>query len=326
MSDMMRALQIMAPGDARVVEVPRPTPGPGEVLVQVVCVATCPQWDLHLMNGEPMFPGASLEYPYTVGQPGHEMTGVVVEVGPDVTAPAVGTHVAAWRDQGHHRAGAYAEYVVMDAGNVLTVPDDVDPLRVASLELVMCVSASVLHLRQALDLAGLRGAVNGLGPAGLIAAALLRAEGVASVAGFEVSAARRAFAECTWVDETADPTAPDVYDRFGARWSGRGAIDVAVDCVGYPQAVRFIMDVTSRAVALFAVQRHDYVYATSHAGLTVVGYPGHYRDAAEYGLARILSGAVDLRGLYSTTLPFERYLEGVELLRRQEALKICFTP
>ena len=326
MNEMMRALQIMAPGDARVVEVPRPTPGPGEVLVRVERVATCPQWDLHLMNGEPMFPGAPLEYPYTVGQPGHEMTGVVAEVGPGVASPAEGSHVAAWRDQGHHRPGAYAEYVVMDAGNVLPVPNDVDPLRVASLELAMCVAGSVLYLRRACDLAGRRAAVNGLGPAGLIAAALLRAEGVASVVGFEVNAARRAGAQGTWVDEAADPTAAEVYDRFGARWSGRGAIDVAVDCVGYPQAVRFIMDVTSRAVALFAVQRHDYVYATAHAGLTVVGYPGHYREAAEFGLERILSGAVDLRGLYGAVLPFERYAEGVELLRRQEALKICFAP
>jgi NADPH:quinone reductase-like Zn-dependent oxidoreductase len=106
----MRALQIQAPGRAEVVDIAMPQPGPGEVRVRVSLVNTCPQWDLHLDAGEPMFVGQQIPYPYTSGQPGHEMVGVVDAIGEGVTAFRVGQRVAAWRDAGHHRQGCYAEY------------------------------------------------------------------------------------------------------------------------------------------------------------------------------------------------------------------------
>ena len=58
----MKALQIMAPGRAEVIQLPVPQPAPGEVLVRVSLVNTCPQWD-HLDAGEPMFVGHQIPYP-----------------------------------------------------------------------------------------------------------------------------------------------------------------------------------------------------------------------------------------------------------------------
>ena len=68
----MRALQIVAPGEFRIQDVPVPEPGPGQVLLKVLAVTTCPHWDMHIMGGQPMFAGGQLDYPYTIGQPGHE--------------------------------------------------------------------------------------------------------------------------------------------------------------------------------------------------------------------------------------------------------------
>ncbi|NUP99817.1 MAG: alcohol dehydrogenase catalytic domain-containing protein, partial [Armatimonadetes bacterium] len=203
----MRAIQIMAPGKSAVVELPIPEPGPDEVRVRVVATNTCPQWDLHLAAGEPMFVGQSLPYPYTPGQPGHEMTGVVDAVGREVTGLAVGQSVAAWRDAGHGRQGCYAEYVLMRAADVLAVPAELEPRQVASLELAMCVSVCLLDLLPMDAIAGRRAGVNGLGPAGLIAAQLLRAEGASRVVGFEPNVSRREFAVGQGLlDEAWDPT------------------------------------------------------------------------------------------------------------------------
>ena len=47
-------------------------PQAGEVLLKVRAITTCPHWDLHINDGEPMFPHMQLGYPYTPGQPGHE--------------------------------------------------------------------------------------------------------------------------------------------------------------------------------------------------------------------------------------------------------------
>src|SRR5262249_11521601 len=93
---MMKAVQIMAPGETALVDVPRPVPGPGEVLVRIEGVTTCPHWDLHALSGEDMFPGVPFAYPQPPGQPGHELVGRVEEVAGGVTTLQQGTRVAAW--------------------------------------------------------------------------------------------------------------------------------------------------------------------------------------------------------------------------------------
>ena len=105
MPNTMQAIQITGPGEAALIETPMPTPDAGEVLVRVEAVNTCPQWDLHILGNEPMFPGGTIEYPYPIGQPGHEMAGVVAATGPGVEEFETGMKVAAWRDPGKVRQG-----------------------------------------------------------------------------------------------------------------------------------------------------------------------------------------------------------------------------
>jgi threonine dehydrogenase-like Zn-dependent dehydrogenase len=319
----MRSLQIVAPGRAEVVELPVPKPAPGEVLARITLVNTCPQWDLHLAAAEPMFVGHRINYPYTPGQPGHEAVGVVAGLGEGVTAFREGQRVACWRDAGHHRPGCYAEFVCHVADDLLPLPDPVEDRAAASLELAMCLGVSLLPPKALDAVRGRRAAVNGLGPAGLVAAQMLRAEGAVSVVGFEPNPRRREHALSFAVDEALDPRDPATLERFPHRHAPE-APQVAIDCVGYPEPVRWIMDRTAQTIALFAVQRHDYTYALGHAGLTVVGYGRHHRAAAEYALGLVAAGKLDLRPLISVELPLERYAEGIELLKRQEAIKVGF--
>ena len=88
MATHMKALQVIAPEDFEIREVPVPIPGPGEVLLRVNAVTTCPQWDLHLRHNEPMFLGHQFHYPYALGQPGHEATGVIEDARHNVYALA----------------------------------------------------------------------------------------------------------------------------------------------------------------------------------------------------------------------------------------------
>ena len=53
----MKILQVTAPREAVLLDVPTPEPGPGAVLMRIRAVTTCPQWDLHLRHDEPMFVG-----------------------------------------------------------------------------------------------------------------------------------------------------------------------------------------------------------------------------------------------------------------------------
>jgi threonine dehydrogenase-like Zn-dependent dehydrogenase len=79
-------------------------------------------------------------------------------------------------------------------------------------------------------------------------------------------------------------------------------------------------------VALFGVQREDYVFAAPYSRLRLCGYPGHSRAAAEYAVEFDARGALDLAPLVTHHLPLEEYGRGVDLLESQQAVKICFRP
>ena len=93
----MKGLLIDRPGHFEIVDVPRPEPFPDEVVVQVEAINSCTHWDLTVWDGVDIFgrPGHP-EYPLQVGAPGHELSGVVVETGDQVTAVRAGDRVALW--------------------------------------------------------------------------------------------------------------------------------------------------------------------------------------------------------------------------------------
>ncbi len=315
----MKILQVTAPKEFVIRDVATPHPGPGEVLMRINAVTTCPQWDLHLRHAEPMFIGHQFRYPYMVGQPGHEATGVIEEVGAGVTGLAPGERVSAWRDPGHDAPGCYAQYVVHRAENVIRVPDDLPDVALASVELAMCVGTVFRMLKEMGAIEGRSFGVSGLGPAGLIAAQMALAEGAASVIGFDLSPERRAFARGVGAAACYDPRDP-LPAEAGL------PLETAVDCVGASASVAFLMDHTSDVVALFGVQREDYIFRPRHYHLRLCGYKGHSRASAEYAVDLIRAGKLNLAPLVTHVLPLERYAEGIDLLEAQAALKVCFLP
>jgi len=314
----MNILQVTSPASYEIQDVPTPTPGPGQVLTRVEAVTTCPQWDLHLRHNEPMFVGHRFEYPYTPGQPGHEACGFIEQVGEGVTSLAPGDRVCAWRDAGHHLPGCYAQFVVHEADHMIRVPDGPPPEALASLELAMCVGTVFRMLRDMNMVSGRRFGVTGLGPAGLVAAQMAKAEGAAEVIGFDMIPDRRELALTIGADACLDPTA-DVDQDFPA-------LQTSVDCVGAKASVEFLMDRTSDAVALFGVQREMYAFEPRHYTLKFLGYGGHSRESAEYAVSLIEAGKLDLGPLVTHVLPLERYGEGIDLLESRDAVKICYKP
>lgn len=321
----MKTLQVTAPGQFELLDVPIPQPKADQVLLRVEAVTTCPQWDLHLRHNEPMFVGHQFRYPYAPGQPGHEATGIIEAVGEEVRTLKPGDRVSAWRDPGHQTPGCYAQYVVLHADNVIAVPAHLPFEATAPVELAMCVGATFLMLKSMGGLRGMRFGVMGLGPAGLIAAQMARAEGAAEVIGFDFSALRRDYARQLGVDACYDPR-EDVSSIYSARPAKPG-LDCSIDCVGAKSAIEFLMDHTADVVALFGVQREPVMYSPKHWNkLRLCGYSGHSRAAAEYAVKLIEGGQLDLLPLISVQLPLSRYNEAIELLERQAAIKVCFRP
>ena len=149
------ALTQPAAGRLEAVEREMPIALPGELLVKVLACGVC-RTDLHIVDGELPVSGDSIPL-----VPGHEIVGLVEEVGGDVEGFVAGDRVGIpWlayacgqctyctsgrenlcpdaRFTGFHRDGGYAEFAVADAGYTFKLPDgysDVDaaPLLCAGL-------------------------------------------------------------------------------------------------------------------------------------------------------------------------------------------------
>lgn len=315
-------MQLTGVGRFAMVEIPLDAPGPGQVMLAVEAVSTCPQWDMHLWRGEPMFTGAKLDYPLMPGVPGHEMVGRVVTVGPDVTTLEVGQRVAAWRSLPMDRCGAYGTHVIHEADRLLPIPD-VDPVAAwAPLELAMCVATVMLDLRDHGFLPCCRIGISGLGPSGMIACQMAKAMGVEKVIGFDPDARRRKLVDQHGWAETADPAdVDDSMKRFGPN-----ALDVAIDCVGSAKVMSFLADHTRDVVAIFGVQREDYTFRPHHGvgpGLRLWGYPGHHLAGGVYAHELVRSGKLDLKPLCTHHVPLKAYDQAVNLLLTKEAIKVC---
>ncbi len=111
---MPYAMQIPRAGGPEVferIEVPRPVPGPGQVLLRVAAVG------VNFIETYQRSGVYASTYPFV---PGVEAAGTIEEVGPGVTGFSAGDRVATTEG-----GGSYAEYMVLDAAKALPVPEGV---------------------------------------------------------------------------------------------------------------------------------------------------------------------------------------------------------
>jgi propanol-preferring alcohol dehydrogenase len=212
----MRAMVLDRPGQPlRAREVPRPVPGPGELLLRVHACAVC-RTDLHVVDGE--LPGPKLPL-----IPGHEIVGTVVEQGVGADRFEVGARVGvpwlAWtcgvcaycrsgrenlcdraRFTGYHVDGGYAEFVVADARYCLALPPGYDDASAAPLLCAGLIGYRALRAAGDAERVGLYG----FGASAHIVAQLARHQG------------RRVFAFTRAGDEAGQRFAREL----GAVWAG----------------------------------------------------------------------------------------------------------
>jgi NADPH:quinone reductase-like Zn-dependent oxidoreductase len=199
MPEMMRAVGFTEFGDPsvlRIVTVPKPSPGPGQVLVKVAAATVNPT-DLGFRAGGRALP-PGVEPPYI---PGMDLAGVIDAVGLDVTGPdgttwRVGDRVMAAVSPAVPGGGAQAEYVAVAEDALARVPDG------WSLEETATLPMNGLTVRNALDLLAL--------PAG----STLAVTGSAGIVGqFAIQLGRH---EGLTVIGDAAPAEIELIESFGA--------------------------------------------------------------------------------------------------------------
>ncbi len=110
----MRAAVLAGPRRIEIEDVPRPAPGPGEILVRLdgcgVCGSNLVPW-----QGREWF-----RYPFAPGAPGHEGWGRVEALGDGANGVAPGDRVAVLS------GAAFAEYDVAPQDRVVRIPDEIE--------------------------------------------------------------------------------------------------------------------------------------------------------------------------------------------------------
>jgi L-iditol 2-dehydrogenase len=253
----MKALLLSQYKNLEVVDLPTPTPGPGEVLVQVAACGICGS-DVHGYDGS-----TGRRIPPVVM--GHEAAGAIAAVGPEVSGFAVGDRVTFdstvycgacdYCAKGEvnlcnnrqvigvscaefRRAGAFAEYVIIPARIVYRLPEALSFAEAAMLEAV----SVALHGVRVSELEGGETAlVIGAGMIGLLLLQAARVAGCSRVFVADIDATRLKLAADLGADETVQASGAGLLQEVLRLTDGRG-VDVVFEAVGRNETVTGAID------------------------------------------------------------------------------------
>ncbi len=249
----MRALLLRDYSELEIVEVPRPVPQPGEVLIEVAACGICGS-DVHGYDG-----GSGRRMPPLVM--GHEASGTVAELGQGVCELSVGDRVTfdstvycgrcefcvrgeinlcdARQVFGvscgeYRRAGAFAEYVAVPARIVHRLPAS---LSFASAAMLEAVAVALHGVRVSPVVAGDTVLILGAGMIGLLLLQAARIAGAARVFVSDIDRTRLALATELGATEVLCLSGAELRARVLELTLDRG-VDVVLEAVGRAETIR----------------------------------------------------------------------------------------
>jgi 2-desacetyl-2-hydroxyethyl bacteriochlorophyllide A dehydrogenase len=250
----MTAAVLFNYGDLRVTRRPVPQPGPGEALVKVAAIAICGSDPAIIAKGWQNHP------PLGEFIPGHEFTGTVVAVAPDVTELRVGDRVAVEPHKGCGRCvnclrglyttclnygrpekghrhygfcsnGGYAEYAVCHVNTLHRLPDGID----FETGTLLTGAGTVLYGYERIGgvKPGETVVVTGPGAIGLMSAQMARVLGAGRVILTGTRANRLAVGREMGADVALSVNEAGAREQIMRLTDGLGA-DLVVECTGQP--------------------------------------------------------------------------------------------
>ncbi len=243
---------VVLPGNstAEYRELPVPTPGHGQVLVQMKASSICGS-DIRAIYRAHLGKGPEGYQPGTIA--GHEPCGQIVEVGPGCKEFKVGDRVILYHISGcgvcddckagymiscHNenraaygwqRDGGHAPYLLAEENTCVRLPDNLSYVDGA---LIACGFGTVWEALTRMRVNGRdRMLVTGLGPVGLAAAMLGRALGVDEVIGVDTSLERMQLARKLGLVDHALLSDSETLEKIRVLTDAKGC-EVSIDCSG----------------------------------------------------------------------------------------------
>ena len=347
----MLAAVYHGPNDLRVEDVSIPKIASGEILVEVLSASICGT-DLRIFHGN-----HRMYQPGTIRIPGHEVVGIIAEVGSGVKNYAVGQRVfcapntgcghcdqcvtgnnnlcANYDAIGVTSDGGFAEYVRIPAnsvqqGNVIPVSESVDPAVAALVEPFACVlrGQNALHIKP-----GEVVLVMGAGPIGVMHTKLAKARGAGCVIVSEPISDRAAQVLRMGADRVVNPTAEDLNQVVKAETQGRGADVIIVAApVHAAQEQSLELAAIGGRINFFGglpKDRHTITIDSNlvhYKELVITGTTACSTADCRQAIQIVNSGLIDLSDLVSRRFPLREAVAAFEAAEDRKSLKIVLEP
>ncbi len=342
----MKALRKLrrGPGNVDLVHVDPPRPGEGEVIVKVEYAGICGT-DIHILHDL---------YPKTIPPVtlGHEFSGIVSELGPEVQGWHIGDRVTvesaahfcrecefcrSGQTQrckrreafGSGRDGAFASFVVTRQDGLYRLPDHVSFQEGALCEPLACAIHAVIE-RSSVE-QGKTVLVTGPGPIGLLVLQVTKAVGATVIiSGTQRDEDRLKLAKRMGADHCVQIDQQDLNPLIHELTGGMG-VDVSFECSGASGAARDCLQGARKGGEIVQVGLFGNSIELNYDDVTfkevqVKGSFTHNRRTWEKAIDSLRDRKVDLTSLVSREFPLDQWEEAFRLFERRAGLKYLLYP
>lgn len=345
----MRAVVLNGPNDFKAAEVEKPEIGDNDILLQMKKAAICGT-DMRILAGTKT---KGVRYPSIIG---HEMCGLICEVGKNVKGFEVGEKVSianvipchschsclTGRENacmnrkaiGYEFDGGFAEYVLIpgiaiESGNVVKLPEDVSFEEGALIEPLSCCIRGLKNAGTGFNDSVL---IVGAGPIGLMHLQLSKIVGAKKVIVSEPIASRREKAEKLGADLVIDPTKENLADIV-MRETGSLGMDVIVMAIGVPAIINSTLKLCRKGgtVNLFAGfagtgESTIEVNTIHYNEINVNGSTAYKREDYFEAADMVKNKKVNLKEIVTHTFKIDDFQDAYEVCKSGSGLKVLIEP
>ncbi|MEP2945403.1 MAG: L-idonate 5-dehydrogenase [Lentilitoribacter sp.] len=337
----MRSIVIHKAKDLRIEETEVQTPNAGEVLVRIATGGICGS-DLHYYN-HGGFGTIKVKEPMILG---HEVSGYIEEIGPEVTSLSKGDLIALSPSrpcnecqyclegkQNHcenmrfygsampfpHIQGAFREKIVADASQCVKAEGLTSGEAAMAEPLSVCLHAT----RRAGDMLGKKVLITGSGPIGTLSVLAARAAGAAEIVVTDLEDQALSYASKVGANKTINMITQsselDVYKE------GKGYFDILFECSGAaPALAAGISVMRPRGIVMQLGLGGDMSIPMQALTAKELDLRGSFRFHEEFAMSVKLmqQGQIDVKPLISHTVKLDDAISGFEIAGdRKQAMK-----
>lgn len=345
----MRAVILSGPNEFAPGELEKPAIGDNDILLEMKKAAICGT-DIRILEGTKR---KGVRYPSVIG---HEMCGIICEVGQNVKGYKVGEKVAianvipchschsclTGRENacmnrkaiGYEFNGGFEEYVLIpeiciESGNVIKLPEQVSFAEGALIEPLSCCIRGLKNAGTGFNDTVL---VVGAGPIGLMHLQLSKIVGAKEVIVSEPISSRRKKAEKLGADCVVDPTKENLEQIIMERTNGLG-VDVIIMAIGVPAIINSTLKLCRKGgtVNLFAGfagtgEAMIEVNTIHYNEINVNGSTAYKREDYLEAADMVINQKVNLEEIVTHTFKIEEFQKAYEICKGGDGLKVLIEP